>query len=206
MTQMKRTEDFQIYAGLAARIGVLAKQYEELTKGKPENEIYDATLSICLLQSLLTNVWEEADKRGFNKWNGGFLDKEFSEDNPSFWGLEFKNIKRNSYGSMRKFTVLKQLRHAMSHPCATNPHNALYPSTGYWIPDKNSHLINSVIFVRAICLRIINQNPFKSKEKANKYISHSDELKNKNITCGLIKFKRILPDVLGRNILPEIYN
>ncbi len=53
-----RTIDNQIRAGFAFRIGKLASQYETLAKvlKLPEVNRFDATLTISLLHSLLTNT------------------------------------------------------------------------------------------------------------------------------------------------------
>ena len=47
-----------IQAGFALRAGKLLAQYSSLTLTLPAHERYDATLAVCVLQSLLTNCTE----------------------------------------------------------------------------------------------------------------------------------------------------
>ena len=47
-----------VQAGHALRAGKLLAQYPLLAKGLPPHEQYDATLAVCILQSLLTKCDE----------------------------------------------------------------------------------------------------------------------------------------------------
>jgi len=70
----KDGKDLQVYAEIANRIGVLSKQYERLSKKSLKYKIYDVTLHICLLQTILTYVIEQLYGRfGFMEWSKGFF-------------------------------------------------------------------------------------------------------------------------------------
>ena len=51
----------QIRAGLALNAGKLLVQYDKFCQNLPLEERYDATLTICVLQALLTNRWQLVD-------------------------------------------------------------------------------------------------------------------------------------------------
>src|SRR5947208_434083 len=65
MSEFDRREGL-IYAAFAAHAWRLLKQYETLTRDLHPTQRYDATLTICVLQGLITNCWalyEHLDQR-----------------------------------------------------------------------------------------------------------------------------------------------
>ena len=58
LMEYSRDEKNRIRAGFALNAGRLLEQYSRLSAGVRASERYDATLTICILQSLLTNCWE----------------------------------------------------------------------------------------------------------------------------------------------------
>jgi hypothetical protein len=89
------TPDGQIQADFARRIGQVLLHYEAGTAfGQPQDS-YEATLTICLLQALLTNCVELIDKKVKNDRTG--LKKIASrslEEDPALFGLNLQCITR----------------------------------------------------------------------------------------------------------------
>jgi hypothetical protein len=129
-----REAENRIQAGFALRSGKLLAQYiqgrDEL---KPE-ECYDATLTVCVLQALLTTCSElrktmdKHRKRDFRTVLGDTSDR---------WGLCRKFISADTFPQAeapKAGRVLDHLRNALSHPRVVVAED--YPSTGFTtVPD-----------------------------------------------------------------------
>lgn len=61
-----REKGNEVQAGLALNAGLLLKQYLTHAESLPEEKKYDATLTICILQSLLTSCQEFLDAMSEN--------------------------------------------------------------------------------------------------------------------------------------------
>jgi len=143
-----RTEDGQIQASLALRLGKILYQYRHLLT---THEKYEVSLSIIILQNILTNCVELFNSMTSNEKKSNPLHKPLSEEDP--WKLS-PCIKENSFGgkTVSSETVLRHLRNSLSHPTRIIM-NASLVSTGYTTDDK-SKSIERVIFVTSPDVKI----------------------------------------------------
>ncbi len=87
-----------IQAGFALHAGKLMTHYGSLTATLRSQEKYDATLAVCVLQSLLTTCTELlSDMRAHQK---PFF-HELITDIPHRWGLTRSFITRNTFPTAR---------------------------------------------------------------------------------------------------------
>ena len=133
-----KQEGNKIRAGLALDAGKLLVQYGKLTNHLPPEKKYDATLTLCVLQCLLTNCIEllaamEIDQKAFFK--------ETIKDVPHRWGLTRSFITCNTFPiEVTLEGVLEHLRHAVSHP--TSSESSKFSSTGYTTSPDASGLVS----------------------------------------------------------------
>jgi hypothetical protein len=138
-----RTEDGQIQADMARRLGIILKQYYNLVSN---GEKYEVTLSLSILQTLLTNCIELMNS----------LDKRDKKDNPLFktpidseiWGILESNILVNSFltNQINVDFVIRHIRNALSHPTKVNSEIQLQ-TTGYSTIQTGSNIIENIYFV-----------------------------------------------------------
>jgi len=121
-----RTEDARIQADFAQRIGSIMLQYHSVDF-KPG---YEATLSLCLLQSLLTNCQEHIRSMARGERKRSFFNSPVSESTP-MWGLTGNRIETNTFFETLSYEkYLTHLRDALSHPQGYDLQGEL-PTTGY---------------------------------------------------------------------------
>ncbi len=136
MSEYSRPND-KIQAGFALHIGKLLTQYRNLTSNLLPSEKYDATLTVCALQALLTNCTElmASMKKKEKKENCQFWHEPITHI-PRHWGIRTSFVKDTCLDEQLTYDIfITHLRNALSHPTAPDkdPH---YPSTGYTtIPD-----------------------------------------------------------------------
>lgn len=138
--ELQRVDDV-IRSGLALHASRLLTQYEQLTKDLGPAERYEATLTVCVLQTLVTNCWELwkslHDKRAsrvfepLREYTLSMLADPEVEVNNSFPGQP--DLK----------AVLEHVRNAVSHPRTnvTNP-----PTTGYTTVEDGTGYISRLCF------------------------------------------------------------
>jgi hypothetical protein len=145
-----RTQDNQIRSDFAYRIGILARQYEELAKQsgvKPE-ELYDGTLTIALLQALLVNtselIKEMSDSSGQKRTFNALVGKD-----PS-WGLSKDMITFDTHRDKpTKFKhLLVHIRNALSHPTKIDLDMEKRISTGYTTKREGKY-VSRFLFIDA---------------------------------------------------------
>jgi len=131
-----------IQSGFALHAGRLLAQYCSLTAGLRSQEKYDATLVVCVLQSLLTNCTEllsamRASQKPF-----------FSEvitDVPHRWGLTRSFITHDTFPTdVTLERVLEHMRNALSHPTVSE--GTQYASTGYTTSNDASGIVSAFRF------------------------------------------------------------
>lgn len=136
-----RTDDGQIQADLALRSGKILYQYSNLLTS---HEKYEVSLSLIILQNLLTNCVELFNSMTRTEKKSNPLHKRLSDEDPySLSSCVVKNTFRESDISM--VTVLRHMRNALSHPTKIKLNDGLV-STGYTTEGKTSS-IEKVIFV-----------------------------------------------------------
>lgn len=127
-----------IQAGFALNAGKLLTQYGSLAPRLPPHERYDATLAICVLQSLLTNCYELLKA---TEENQKVFFTETITDVPHRWGLTRSFIVKNTF--REKLTlerVIEHLRNSLSHPTISETQ---FPSTGYTTLRDGSGLVSA---------------------------------------------------------------
>ena len=137
-----RTEDGQIKADFARRLGVILKQYHEQIISI---EKYEVSLTLSILQSLLTNCVELLNgMKNSDKKNNPFY--QFPIDS-QVWGFDDKSIKYNSFlqNQLTIEKILRHIRNALCHPTCINI-NSYHKTTGY-ITKGGNILIKTLHFV-----------------------------------------------------------
>jgi hypothetical protein len=150
MTEYIATPDGQIQADFARRVGQVLLHYEAgPALGQPQDS-YEATLTICLLQALLTNRVELIDKRLKNDITRLTQDASRSvEEAPALFGLNLPCITQQwpSDRPLRYREIFKCLRNALSHPLPQKA-NGL-PTTGYTTWNSPSEMIEGFQFIQS---------------------------------------------------------
>lgn len=133
-----------VQAGHALRAGKLLVQYRSLARGLPPREQYDATLAVCILQSLLTKCDELLKYMESERIQRQFFDQAI-EGGVIAWGLKRSFIATDTFPEVLTLArFLEHLRNALSHPAPDAPFE-LKP-TGYTTTDDSSGLITSFRF------------------------------------------------------------
>lgn len=139
-----RQPENQIQAGFALRSGKLLAQYINLRDELKPEERYDATLTVCVLQALLTTcselrkTMENQRKRDFRTVLAGTPDR---------WGLCRDFIREDTFPQAeapKAGRVLDHLRNALSHPTLAVAQDP--PSTGYSTVLDGSEAISKFRF------------------------------------------------------------
>lgn len=167
-------EQGSIQADFALRAGRLHAQYCDLVgrQGISEQERYDATLALCVLQALLTNCTELlASIRDKNKRL--FL-APISEEH-SEW-LPRNSVERHDYEPECTLACgLEHVRNALSHPTAPGSAGD-YPVTGYTTMPDVSGRVQAFQFVDSpwvrrgkLDSRYSNRKPEKVRDAAESF-------------------------------------
>lgn len=141
-------DEHQIYSDMARRIGVLIKQYSDLSQSLQEEERYGATLALCLLHPLLVN-YEESSKRYPKKIFEDF--KKPLLHIPDIYGINRSVIKEftfyDKFHGIDDVTFdfsLEMIRDALSHPCPVSMEG--FPRTGYETIKGGGNNIERILF------------------------------------------------------------
>jgi hypothetical protein len=123
-----REQNNTIQADFALRAGKLLKQYSILTTQVPPKDKYDATLAICVIQSLLTICSELLSAMKYSKkvdWSKAVTDV------PRWWGVKRSFIKKNTFPTDCTYEdFIEHLRNALCHPTSSD-REPKYLATGY---------------------------------------------------------------------------
>ena len=153
--EYERTEDAQIQADLAGRAGQILLQYERFKPQLPLNEQYEATLTIGLLHTILTQCQELLKKyRSPEKAPKGLkamvtmANRGFDEP-PPLLGLAQDCILERwpSDKPVEYRDLIECIRNALSHPHLQN--NEGLPRTGYTTVKGSSGLIEAFVFTQS---------------------------------------------------------
>jgi len=137
-------EKKELHADWAKHLGLLLSQYEKLCKERSisPHDTFEVTLLISVLQSLLTNFYENND---LSNQNFSGTSKQTIID----WGIEHSMIVKDSFRQSGSFPTIEDcffhLRHSLSHPLGTNG-EVERPFTGFSTTKDQDGLIKSVIF------------------------------------------------------------
>lgn len=163
-----RTSNNQIQADFAHRIGKIATVYGESTKTYPSDQIYEATLHICLLQNLLTSCSELIRSMSRQERSSSFFTAKFT-DIPSLWGLRSSMIEVDTFHRAKTTyeDVISHLRNALSHPTSLDL-SSEFPSTGFDSIQPKSGLISTVTFVDSPDVRNNRPKVYEQKTEAER--------------------------------------
>jgi hypothetical protein len=153
--EYERTEDAQIQADFARRAGQILLQYDRCKTLLPYDQQFEATLGICLLQTILTQCQEllsrvhrpEKAPKGLEELvemaNRGL------NDPPPLLGLTQACIQERwpSSNSVRYRDLIECIRNALSHPTPQKTEG--YPRTGFTTQKMNSGVVESYIFTHS---------------------------------------------------------
>lgn len=144
------TPDGQIQADFARRVGQVLLHYEVGMARTAPHDSYEATLTICLLQTLLTNCVELIKSKGKHDRTGltAISGRTIAED-PALFGLNPTCI-THQWPSDRDLTyreVLQCLRNALSHPLPQQ--RGAFKTTGYTTWKSHSGQIEGFTFVQS---------------------------------------------------------
>lgn len=148
--EYERTKDGQIQADFAERVGQIVIQYGQLSEQLPQDQRYEITLWLCLLQSLLTTCSESIKKnRYLNMQALRDLSSMRLAKDPIRLGLDAECIDYYSgeFASITYSGLLGCLRDALSHPNNQDDSNLALPVTGYTTSNAASGNIEQIIFV-----------------------------------------------------------
>jgi hypothetical protein len=122
-------EEGLVRAGVALHAGRLLDQYAGLVRDVPAPLRHEATLTICVLQSLLTNCWELYKYLGRRKHSRvlgpiyDFIESLLAEEE-----VRVLNIFPDEVEELPPKAVIEHLRNALSHPTVRQTDPA---TTGY---------------------------------------------------------------------------
>jgi hypothetical protein len=133
----------KIQAGFALHVGKLLAQYISTFKLPPDD--YEATLLICVVQSLLTVCSElinATKKHRSELWSAPI------HDVPPWLGISRSFVKRDTFYpcELTHGRFIEHLRNAVSHPTSSEK-EPYYPSTGYTTLLDGSGIIARFLFI-----------------------------------------------------------
>lgn len=136
----------RIQAGFALNAGKLLFQYQRYAETLSPASRFEATLTICVLQSMLTNCEELLNSMG----HAQKLDwAEPLTDIPHRWGLKRDFVIRDTYPvQLTPERFMSHLRDSMSHPTSPDRSPEL-PSTGYTTITNSTGLITAFRFTNS---------------------------------------------------------
>lgn len=138
-----RQPNNRIQAGFALNAGNLLVQYQNMMGSIPETSRYEATLVICVFQSLLTNCSELLASMSTHMKDAW---QETLPDIPARWGLKRKFVTLNTFPVPLTYErFIAHLRNAVSHPTTPDKEPQL-PSTGYTTIPGSSGMIENFRF------------------------------------------------------------
>lgn len=125
VSELRRDERNLIFSGLAYNAWHLLQHYRELTAGQSPAETYESTLSICVLQTVLSNCHELFNN--LRKKVPQMVDSVDSLAQSLLDDSEVKVVSTFDEGVTGRVLV-EHIRNALSHPRMRNKEVA---STGY---------------------------------------------------------------------------
>ena len=184
-----RQPNNKIQAGFALNAGNLLMQYRKMAKSLPEDSRYEATLAICVYQSLLTHCSEllaSMSKHSKNVWSMPL------PDNSERWGIKREFVKSNTFpGPLTYERFINHVRNALSHPTMPDKDPKL-PCTGYTTIPGTSGTVEAFQFIDSPwVVRGSDHSQYKSKNPA-KVVAAINKF-NKKYECHL----EVTPNAMG---------
>lgn len=151
-------------SGFALHAGLLLEQYEDLTREDDPAERYEATLTLSVLQFLLTNCWELYkhlnDRRAARELASlrDYISAMLLEDDVEVT----KDLPVPS--SRDPKAIIAHLRNALSHPV---PNIVDHPVTGYTTKQDGSSIISRIV---------LTDSPNVTSKGNLKDVGHEDDI------------------------------
>jgi hypothetical protein len=168
----------QIYADQAFRLGKILIQYEKMNI---DEEKFEATLYLSVLQNLLTNSNEYVRQMTKGERNNSIFKKNISD---AIWGLNESCWHKNTFNEDRTLqNFITRIRNSVSHPTNIDI-TSEFPSTGYSTIKNQSGMIKEFRFINSPDTR--NNRPKKhtsikaventiyQREKINDKVIHNE--------------------------------
>ena len=125
-----QTDDAQIYADIAYRLGRIVEQYECFYLQLAPEERFNSTLYLSILQILLTICEEHLNQLKTNSRHEDFA-KSLNDLALTNWGVDEKCWIKNTFKEEKNLeNFITRLRNSVSHPTKTTLDSDT-PSTGY---------------------------------------------------------------------------
>jgi hypothetical protein len=142
VTYYPRERDL-IRAGLALHAGRLLDQYKRLTQGPDPSDRYEATLTLCVLQTLLTHCWE------LYMYLGKTAPEIFGTLDPYVNSLLCwpEARLRDTFSTATTKDVIWHLRNALNHPRVQS--NTELATTGYTTIEDGSEFVARLRFTHS---------------------------------------------------------
>lgn len=133
----------QIYADIAFRLGRIVTQYEKMTT---DEEKFEATLYLTVLQNLMTNSNEYVRQMTRSARKNSIFNKELSE---SIWGIDDKCWIKHTFNENPTLeNFITRIRNSVSHPTNVDIESD-FPSTGFTTIKNKSGVIDRFRFINS---------------------------------------------------------
>ncbi|MCZ2100860.1 MAG: hypothetical protein LC107_04920 [Chitinophagales bacterium] len=189
----------QIYADIAFRLGKIITQYEKMTT---DEEKFETTLYLTVLQNLLTNSNEYVRNMTRGERRESIFNQEISD---SIWGIDTTCWVKNTFNenpTLQNF--IARIRNSVSHPTNIDIESD-FPSTGYTTIKNQSgsidrfRFINSPDTINNRLKKLNEQQVFKTiyQRDSNNQIIHNEfpkDISYRSIPNNEEKFQLILND------------
>lgn len=166
-----RNKKHKIQADFALRVGRIAKQYEHNVVLLDHEEKYEATLTICLLQSLLTICQELIRAMNNHEREKCFFSATFDES-AYLWGLNRSMVVIDEFREKRLTyeSIINHIRNALSHPTQLNI-DSEYASTGFTTLGKQPERISTYAFVSSPDTKNNRPKKYSCKEDLERIVN-----------------------------------
>lgn len=154
----------QIYADIAFRLGKIVTQYEKMSV---DEEKFEATLYLTVLQNLMTNSNEYVRQMTRSVRRNSIFNEDISN---SIWGIDNKCWIKHTFNenpTLQNF--ITRIRNSVSHPTNIDIESD-YPSTGFTTIKDNSGLIQKFRFINSPDTNRNRVKEFSSIEQIESYI------------------------------------
>lgn len=133
----------QIYADIAFRLGKIVTQYEKMSV---DEEKFEATLYLTVLQNLMTNSNEYVRQMTRSVRRNSIFNEDISN---SIWGIDNKCWIKHTFNenpTLQNF--ITRIRNSVSHPTNIDIESD-FPSTGFTTIKNQSGVIDKFRFINS---------------------------------------------------------
>ena len=165
-----QTDDAQIYADIAYRLGRIVEQYECFYLQLAPEERFNSTLYLSILQILLTICEEHLNQLKTNSRHEDFA-KSLNDLALTNWGVDEKCWIKNTFKEEKNLeNFITRLRNSVSHPTKTSLDSDT-PSTGYTAVKDSAGNIKSFCFINSPDVKN-NQRKYYKKDSFENLVKY----------------------------------